>query len=564
MAELFVTENNETLEGTAESDILDATGFTGTTLEGLAGDDELFAGTDGILNGGAGNDTLDATADGGGNTLNGNAGDDTLFGNNNDTLNGGDGADRLFTAGTGGNTYTGNSGSDQFWLAQAAIPNTANTVTDFSQSEDVLGIAGLDGIAERFEDLTIEQGNGNTTIAVNDGSLLATLEGFTNELTADDFAFGSPQSPEPPTPPTVELSIEPASGSEEEETTFMLTATASAAVSGEQTVDLALSGANPADFTGEFPSTISIADGETTGSVEVTVNDDELVEGNETATFAISNPSEGIRLGETAEVSGAIADNDEASLEPIEPSSFLDNEFYLNNNSDVANAVGAGTFNSGLAHFLEFGLSEGRAPTQSLTFFSEDGYLSNNSDVEEAVNAGTFESGLDHFLSFGLNRNEVQERIAKGGTGYEFYNEQYYVNNNSDVQNALSTGTFNSGLEHFLRFGLDEGRAPSQALSFFKEETYLDNNDDVENAINNSVFDSAIEHFLRFGVKEGLDLREGTGYDFFESQSYLNENPDVAEAVEQGIFGSGLEHFVEFGFAENRSGVDIPENSEVV
>ena len=563
MAELFVTENNETLEGTAESDVLDATGFTGTTLEGLAGNDELFAGTDGILNGGAGNDTLDATAGGGGNVVNGDAGDDTLLGNSNDTLNGGDGADRLFTAGTGGNTYTGNSGSDQFWLAQAAIPTTANTVTDFTQGEDVLGIAGLDGIAEGFEDLSIEQANGNTTIALNEGSRLATLEGFTNELTADDFAFGSPQPPSPEQP-TVELSLEPASGSEEEETTFTLTAIASAAVSGEQTVDLALSGANPDDFVGEFPSTISIADGETAGSVEVTVNDDELVEGNETAAFAISNPSEGIRLGETVEVSGAIADNDEATFEPIEPSSFLDNEFYLNNNPDVANAVEAGTFNSGLAHFLDFGLSEGRAPSQSLTFFSENSYLENNSDVQEAVNSGTFESGLDHFLSFGLNQNEVQERIAEGGTGYEFYNEQYYVNNNPDVQDAVNTGAFNSGLEHFLRFGLDEGRTPGEALSFFNEETYLDDNDDVQNAIDNGVFDSAIEHFLQFGVKEGLDIREGTGYDFFEPETYLSENSDVAEAVEQGIFDSGLEHFVEFGFAENRSGVDIPENSELV
>lgn len=210
----------------------------------------------------------------------------------------------------------------------------------------------------------------------------------------------------------------------------------------------------------------------------------------------------------------------------------------------------AGTFNSGLAHFLDFGLSEGRAPSQSLTFFSENSYLENNSDVQEAVNSGTFESGLDHFLSFGLNQNEVQERIAEGGTGYEFYNEQYYVNNNPDVQDAVNTGTFNSGLEHFLRFGLDEGRTPGEALSFFNEETYLDDNDDVQNAIDNGVFDSAIEHFLQFGVKEGLDIREGTGYDFFEPETYLSENSDVAEAVEQGIFDSGLEHFVEFGFAE--------------
>lgn len=76
MAELFVTSNGETLEGTSESDILEATGFSDTTLNGLQGNDELLAGSDGILNGGAGDDLLEGTSGGGGNRLNGDAGND--------------------------------------------------------------------------------------------------------------------------------------------------------------------------------------------------------------------------------------------------------------------------------------------------------------------------------------------------------------------------------------------------------------------------------------------------------------------------------------------------------
>ena len=80
----------------------------------------------------------------------------------------------------------------------------------------------------------------------------------------------------------MELSVEPSEGTEEDGTVFTFTATASEAVTGEQTVDLALSG-DAADFVGDLPTAIAIADGDTTGTVEVTVADDDLEEGEETA-----------------------------------------------------------------------------------------------------------------------------------------------------------------------------------------------------------------------------------------------------------------------------------------
>ncbi|AFZ51431.1 cadherin domain-containing protein [Dactylococcopsis salina] len=205
MAELFVTSNGETLDGTNENDILEATGFSGTILNGLEGNDELFAGTDGTLNGGVGDDILDATVGGGGNTLNGEGGNDTLFGKESDILDAGEGTDRLFTDGAGDNTYTGGAGSDQFWLAASDIPNIPNRVTDFSQGEDVLGIGGLDGTVDSFADVTVTEAGGNTTVAIENGDTpLATLEGFTGELTADDFAIVSADEPPVDEAPTVE------------------------------------------------------------------------------------------------------------------------------------------------------------------------------------------------------------------------------------------------------------------------------------------------------------------------------------------------------------------------
>lgn len=248
-----------------------------------------------------------------------------------------------------------------------------------------------------------------------------------------------------------------------------------------------------------------------------------------------------------------------AFISRSEVANFFNEEFYLNNNPDVQQAVANGTFESGLDHFLDFGISEGRAPSQSLVFFSNSSYLRNNSDVQPEVEAGLFDSGLDHFLSFGIDQSEVQARINEGGTGYEFYNEQYYINNNPDVEQAVNAGTFDSGLGHFLRFGLDEGLtqgrgAPSEALSFFTEENYLQQNADVQNAIDQGVFDSGLEHFLRFGVNE-LEARSGTGYDFFNRRSYIQENPDVERAVNKGTLDSALEHYVKFGFEEGRDGL---------
>ncbi len=114
-----------------------------------------------------------------------------------------------------------------------------------------------------------------------------------------------------PNPSIVELTVTPTDGSEADQTTFTLSAIASQAVIGEQIVSLDLSGdVEEEDFSGTFPDTITIADGETIGKVEVSVNDDDLFEAEETATFSISNPSSGIILGETVESSVTLTDND--------------------------------------------------------------------------------------------------------------------------------------------------------------------------------------------------------------------------------------------------------------
>jgi hypothetical protein len=115
-----------------------------------------------------------------------------------------------------------------------------------------------------------------------------------------------------PALPTVTLAVTPTAGSEAAGTTITLTATASAAVTGAQTVALSLGGTGltASDFVGTVPSTLTIANGATSASVTLQVADDALVEAPETAVFTIANPSSGIALGATKTASVAITDND--------------------------------------------------------------------------------------------------------------------------------------------------------------------------------------------------------------------------------------------------------------
>lgn len=113
--------------------------------------------------------------------------------------------------------------------------------------------------------------------------------------------------------PVVNLSVSSNAGSEAAQTVITVTATASVAVTGDQTVDLGVSGTNiTATDYALSGNIITIPNGATTGSVTFTIADDGDVENTETAMLTISNPSAGIGLGSTVAQSVTITDNDGA------------------------------------------------------------------------------------------------------------------------------------------------------------------------------------------------------------------------------------------------------------
>jgi hypothetical protein len=114
--------------------------------------------------------------------------------------------------------------------------------------------------------------------------------------------------------PTVQVSLSSSAGSESTSTTdIVLTVTASAAVSGNQTVKVALTGTNvtTGDLTGfSSPVTVTILNGQTTGTATFRVADDALTEASETAIFTLFDRSSGIELGTTISANLTITDND--------------------------------------------------------------------------------------------------------------------------------------------------------------------------------------------------------------------------------------------------------------
>ncbi len=146
---------------------------------------ELFASNNDRLFGEAGKDILNAAVGTGNNRLFGGDDNDILFAGVNDRLFGGNGSDLIF-AGDGQNLLNGGQGADQFWIANAALPSSPNTITDFELDVDLLGIGSL-GL--NFDDLSLTQQGEDTLITALDTDIAILTEIQASALDRDNFVF---------------------------------------------------------------------------------------------------------------------------------------------------------------------------------------------------------------------------------------------------------------------------------------------------------------------------------------------------------------------------------------
>ena len=195
--DLFVVSNESlSSHNLPELTLLDELSFINITPEqlttepvfgSLEADIIEVSGTSQMIFGGDSDDLIDASIGSeGGNRIYASSGDDTVILGSLDRIVGGVGDDKFFTMSGGDNIITGGEGADQFWIATAETPESANIITDFTSGEDALGIAGL-GIG--FDDLSITQQDDNTLIVANNSELVI-LQGINaDSLIADNFAF---------------------------------------------------------------------------------------------------------------------------------------------------------------------------------------------------------------------------------------------------------------------------------------------------------------------------------------------------------------------------------------
>ncbi|WP_299485874.1 choice-of-anchor Q domain-containing protein [Acaryochloris sp. IP29b_bin.137] len=195
-------------------------------------------------------------------------------------------------------------------------------------------------------------------------------------------------SPGNPTPVPATLSVTPTSGTESEGTEFTITVAAESAVTGDQNIDLALTGdTDNADFTGVLPSQITIPDGQTIGTTSVMVNDDMEDEADiETATFEISNPSEGLILEDNNRVDVTIEDNDEGAVAEPDAPVIFNVEINIGTliNLLVFDTTSAGSSSNIISNLVDSVLALGQAATvESLMGSNLMANLSDGMDLEE-------------------------------------------------------------------------------------------------------------------------------------------------------------------------------------
>lgn len=171
--QLFGDNGDDTLEGSA--------GTGDNTLTGGDGDDELFAGTNDVLFGSAGEDILNALVGDGNNQLDGGPDNDQLVAGDDDTLLGGAGNDLLIASGSN-STLSGNSGADQFIIADGEFPDDVNTITDFRPTAETI-FASLPGLTQ-FSDLALTAESGGTLISFQDRAIALLLGVAPGDLNA--------------------------------------------------------------------------------------------------------------------------------------------------------------------------------------------------------------------------------------------------------------------------------------------------------------------------------------------------------------------------------------------
>jgi len=96
--------------------------------------------------------------------------------------------DIFFVQPDGGNILSGGAGSDQFWIVNGQIPESANIIVDFEVGSDVIGIMGSSSLGINASTLELNEIDGNTEINF-DNQTIAVINNVTGLDISKSFIF---------------------------------------------------------------------------------------------------------------------------------------------------------------------------------------------------------------------------------------------------------------------------------------------------------------------------------------------------------------------------------------
>jgi hypothetical protein len=128
---------------------------------------------------------------------------------------------------------------------------------------------------------------------------------------------------------------------------------------------------------------------------------------------------------------------------------------------------------------------------------------------------------------------------------------QFYLDKYPDLKRAFGPNNLEAAKQHWLNYGIKEGR---QSSFFFSLPAYQSKNPDLWDH-NVRTYEAVLNHYINGGYKEPRDATPtGTLFDMplsFDPDFYQRYYPDIGRAF-GGNFGAIVKHWREFGIKEGR------------
>ena len=202
-------------------------------------------------------------------------------------------------------------------------------------------------------------------------------------------------------------------------------------------------------------------------------------------------------------VNKLLDDKPDLIVNGVDYSFVYDYEYYMAKYEDLRE-VFKGNQRGAFNHFLNFGMKENR---QAKADFNVDIYAYNYPDLQKAygVNIPRY---YEHFCKFGIKEHRIADKYIRPisvykGVDYSLvYNGDHYNNRYKDLRDAYN-GDYGRLIEHFVKFGMVEGR---QASNEFNVHIYQSNYKDLRDAFGDEL-PKYYMHYIKFGYSEGRDAR---------------------------------------------------------